>query len=230
MRSVRALVLVALISFAGCENQQFGAREKGALMGGALGAGLGAVVGNQTGHPGAGVAIGSAFGALAGGTLGHTVDGQQRENDQRQSRLDSQERELAENRKLIQELKAAGADVRTTDRGVVVNLPDVLFEFGKANLTSSARRSVADIADAVKNVSGRKISVEGHTDSVGSVGFNQRLSEDRAYTVADALVDRGISKRTIAVKGFGESRPVATNSTASGRERNRRVEVIIENR
>lgn len=229
MRMFKIFVVLFAVFLAGCENAQFGAREKGALLGGALGAGLGAVVGNQTGNSGAGVAIGSAFGALAGGALGHTVDGQKRENADRQAKLDQQERELLENRRLIQELKAAGADVRTTERGVVVNLPDVLFEFGKAELTGSARRVVADIAGALSSVTGRRIAVEGHTDSVGSVQFNEKLSRDRAYTVADALVDRGVSKRSIAVRGFGESRPVASNSSSSGREKNRRVEVIVEN-
>lgn len=229
MKILKVLVLCAAVVLGGCENAQFGVREKGALLGGALGAGLGAVVGNQAGNPGAGVAIGSAFGALAGGALGHTVDGQKRENADRQAKLDQQERELLENRRLIEELKAAGADVRSTDRGVVVNLPDVLFAFGKAELTGSAKNVVADIAGALSSVSGRKIAVEGHTDSVGSVQFNEKLSKDRAYTVADALVDRGVSKRSIAVRGFGESRPVASNSTAAGREKNRRVEVIVEN-
>jgi outer membrane protein OmpA-like peptidoglycan-associated protein len=229
MRLLKVLLLSLVVVLGGCENAKFGVREKGALLGGALGAGLGAVVGNQTGNPGAGVAIGSAFGALAGGALGHTVDGQKRENSDRQAKLDQQERELLENRRLIEELKAAGADVRTTERGVVVNLPDVLFEFGKAELTGSAKRVVADIAGALSSISGRRIAIEGHTDSVGSVQFNERLSKDRAYTVADALVDRGVSKRAIAVRGFGESRPVATNSTGSGREKNRRVEVIVEN-
>jgi len=220
----------AFLLLAGCESQKFGAREAGALTGAALGAGLGAIVGNQAGSTGAGIAIGSGFGALAGGLVGNEMDNQDSALDDREARLNGQERELAENRRLIDELRSRGADVRPSDRGVVVNLPDVLFDFNSARLTRSAARTVQDIADVASTASGRKIAVEGHTDSVGTIAYNKRLSFDRARSVADSLSRDGVPRGRLAVRGLGESEPITTNSTESGRARNRRVEVIIENR
>ena len=76
----------------------------------------------------------------------------------------------------------------------------------------------------------RKILVEGHTDSVGTVNYNLRLSENRARSVADQLVNSGVPRRSVSTRGFGEGDPIASNRAESGRKRNRRVEVIIENR
>lgn len=223
------LVLLLTLSSIACENARFRAREAGALAGGALGAGLGAIVGNQVGNPGAGVAIGAAAGAIGGGLIGHSVDQQQDDIDRDNERLAQNERTIEENRRLLEELRARGIDVRTTNRGVVANLPDVLFQFGKSSLTSSARRAVSDIARVIKSAPNRRVAVEGHTDSVGSVAYNEHLSRDRARAVADSLVESGVNGRRISTHGFGESRPIASNASDEGRRRNRRVEVIIEN-
>lgn len=213
-----------------CQNQQFGAREKGALGGGALGAGLGAIIGNQSGNPGAGVAIGSAFGAIAGGLMGNEVDKQQAEIDRRQEQIDAQDRQIEENRKLLAELKAKGVDARVSNRGIVINLPDVLFAYNSADLTSSAQGTVKEIAAAIGHqAEGRRIAVEGHADSTGSESYNQTLSQNRARSVADELNENGLAKSNMSVRGFGEKRPIASNDSESGRQRNRRVEVIVEN-
>jgi OOP family OmpA-OmpF porin len=74
------------------------------------------------------------------------------------------------------------------------------------------------------------VAIEGHTDSIGTVEYNQRLSEDRAHSVAAQLVREGISRGRMSTRGFGEAKPIASNKTEAGRTRNRRVEVIIENR
>lgn len=225
--AVQAAVLAALLC--SCQSTDFRAREKGALAGGALGAGLGAIIGNQTGSTGAGIAIGSAFGALSGALIGNEMDNQQAALDDRQGRIDEQDRALQENRRLIQELRNQGVDVRETRRGVVVNLPDVLFDFDRSALTPSARHTVQDIAQAIKDRGPRRISVEGHTDSVGTVPYNQRLSEDRARSVSHELVNNGIPRSNISTRGYGERDPIASNNSASGRQRNRRVEIVIEN-
>lgn len=227
---LRALCLSSILALAACEGREFGARETGALGGAALGAGLGAIIGHQTGATGAGIAIGSAFGALSGGLIGNEIDNQDRAISATDERIAAQDRMLEENRRLIDELRSRGADVRTTERGVVVNLPDVLFEFDSARLTPDARRVAADVARAVQSAPGRRISVEGHTDAIGTIEYNQRLSEDRARSVASELVIEGVPRSRIATRGFGETRPLASNKTAPGRQRNRRVEVIIENR
>jgi len=230
MRHAFWLIAVSGLLLVGCENAQFGAREKGALTGGAIGAGMGAIIGNQVGSSGAGIAIGSAFGALAGGLIGNDMDNQDRALSERDQQLNAQDQQIEENRRLIEELRRRGTDARLTQRGVVVNLPDVLFEFGSARLTSDARRTAGEIAEVLRSTPSRHISVEGNTDSVGSLSYNQMLSEDRARSVADQLVDAGVPRRDISIIGFGETRPLASNKTEAGRQRNRRVEVVIENR
>jgi outer membrane protein OmpA-like peptidoglycan-associated protein len=228
---VRPVLALALGLFLlGCEGTQFRSREAGALSGAALGAGLGAIIGNQTGSTGAGIAIGSAIGGLSGGLIGQSLDSTDDRISATDRRLSVQEREIAENKRLIEELRSRGADARLTDRGVVVNLPDVLFEFDSARLTSGAERTAREIAAVIGRESGRAIAIEGHTDSLGTAAYNDRLSEARAHAVADRLTLNGVSRGRLKVRGYGESRPVATNETREGRQRNRRVEVIIENR
>jgi outer membrane protein OmpA-like peptidoglycan-associated protein len=158
-------------------------------------------------------------------------------SDEQQRTIEQQRQELARNRELLEELKKRNLEARETERGVVVNLPDVLFEFGKATLTSEAHRRAEDIAVVLNDTArGRAISVEGHTDSIGSEAFNQRLSEHRAETVALALEHHGVSRQRVTNKGYGERYPVAPNANPdgtdnpNGRAKNRRVEVIIENR
>lgn len=214
----------------GCKDGSFGATELGALGGAAAGAGLGAIIGHQTGNAGAGVAIGSAAGALGGALLGGQVDRQDRAISERERRIDEQDRQIAENARLLEELRGRGVDVHNSERGVVVNLPDVLFEFGRSELTQSARGTVREIADIIGKAPGRRISVEGHTDSIGSIDYNYRLSDSRARRVADALETNGIPARRITTRALGETTPIASNRTEQGRQRNRRVEIIIENR
>jgi outer membrane protein OmpA-like peptidoglycan-associated protein len=227
----RGFVFIAIVAFLfACENTRLGYREKGALGGAAVGAGLGAIIGNQTGHPGAGVAIGGALGALSGGLIGNELDNQEEYLDKADAKLSAQEREILENKKILNELRARGADVRRTPRGIVVNLPDVLFEFDSARLTSDARHTAREIADVVRQYSNRNIAVEGHTDSIGTDSYNLRLSENRAHAVANELIRNGVSKRRVSVHGFGERQPITSNLSEAGRRRNRRVEVIIENR
>lgn len=227
----KTLILTLLIAFSfitGCANTRFGAREKGALTGAAAGAGLGAIVGNQFGNPGAGVAIGSGIGALTGGVIGEGIDRNDERFAKNDARLRQQDRELAENRRMLDELRAGGAEARITDRGVVVNLPDVLFEFDRARLTPEARGTTREISKVLRNYPNRSVLIEGHTDSVGTEIYNQRLSDARARSVAVALEDQGVSSRRISTRGFGESRPIASNDSEAGRTRNRRVEVVIQ--
>lgn len=223
------LSLMLLFSLSACQNSSLGATGTGALGGAAAGAGLGAIIGNQTGNPGAGVAIGSAVGALGGALMGRQIDRQDQEIDARQRQLDEQDRIIAENRRMIEELRRSGVDAKGSERGVIVNLPDVLFQFGKSNLTNEARGTVSDIARTLQRAAGRHVSVEGHTDSIGSNEYNYRLSDDRAKTVARELERSGVAPRRISTRALGKSEPIASNKTEQGRRLNRRVEVVIEN-
>lgn len=225
----RAVLLCALASQAmiGCATNQ---ATKGALAGGALGAGLGAIVGNSVGHnTGAGIAIGTAAGALGGALIGNGLDQQDNANRELGSRVAQNQDRLDENRRLIEELRRRGADVRSSRRGVVINLPDVLFDFDRATLTPEAHRTIGEISDVLRDVRGRTISIEGHTDSIGTVTYNKQLSDRRAQSVERELSRNGVSESQMRTQGFGEGSPIATNNTEAGRARNRRVEVIVEN-
>ncbi len=120
------------------------------------------------------------------------------------------------------------AEIRETERGLVVNLPDILFDSGKSRLRPSAREVLSRIAGVLLVAPEYHLSIEGHTDSTGRAAFNQRLSERRAESVRDYLIQAQISPALMTVRGFGESRPVASNRTAAGRQKNRRVEIVIE--
>ena len=148
---------------------------------------------------------------------------------ERQQRIEAHNRLLAENAHLINELRDRGIDVRDTERGVVVNLPDVLFAVGKAELTPEAVTTVTTISEIIKLAPTRRLAVEGHTDDAGTIDYNYKLSDSRGQRVAQELETAGIPKTQISTKAFGETTPIATNRTEEGRTRNRRVEIIIEN-
>lgn len=118
-------------------------------------------------------------------------------------------------------------ETRDTPRGLVVNMPDVLFDSGQYTLKSAARERLARISGIVLAYPELRLEVEGHTDSIGGDEFNQRLSEKRANSVRDYLVDSGISMDGIIARGFGKTEPVADNATSEGRKLNRRVEMIV---
>jgi outer membrane protein OmpA-like peptidoglycan-associated protein len=136
-------------------------------------------------------------------------------------------REKAELRaKLLQQFNAV-LETRDTERGLVVNMGDVLFDTGRFTLRQIAREKLARLAGIVLNYPGLKLESEGHTDNVGGEAFNQKLSEQRANSVREYLVLQGITGEKITSSGKGFSRPVADNKTAVGRQQNRRVELIV---
>jgi outer membrane protein OmpA-like peptidoglycan-associated protein len=102
-----------------------------------------------------------------------------------------------------------------------------LFDTASANLRTGAREKLAKVAGILLSPPGLKMQVEGHTDSVGDANYNQRLSENRADSVRAYLVGQGIASTAVGTAGFGEGQPVASNDTASGRQQNRRVELIV---
>src|SRR6267154_414673 len=116
---------------------------------------------------------------------------------------------------------------RDTARGLIVSMPDVLFDFNKYTLKPEARERLARISGIVLAYPDLKLQVEGYTDSIGSDEYNQTLSEKRAEAVRDYLVSSGVSMNNVAAQGMGKADPVADNSTAAGRKLNRRVEMIV---
>jgi len=132
---------------------------------------------------------------------------------------------IAQQEKQLKELKELNATM--TKRGLVITLGDVLFSTGKAELKSGAERNLQKLAEFLNEYPKHRVLIEGHTDSTGSDGFNQSLSERRALSVKTSLVAMGIGSDRVMSRGYGESFPVATNKTGSGRQMNRRVEIIL---
>ncbi len=148
-------------------------------------------------------------------------DARQQANDARQQadasaqRADSLEAQLAD-------LK-----VQKTERGLVLTLGDVLFDTSQATLKPGAYGTLDRLATALRENSGRKVLIEGHTDNVGSDVSNQGLSERRAQSVQSALIQREVARNQVSALGKGENFPVASNDSADGRQSNRRVELIF---
>jgi outer membrane protein OmpA-like peptidoglycan-associated protein len=129
------------------------------------------------------------------------------------------------NERLERELEELNAE--RTDRGIVLTIGDVLFDTGAATLKPGALTTMERLAQFMRDYPERSIRIEGHTDAVGSNETNQALSERRAEAVRDALVARNAPRDRIDTIGYGESRPVATNDNAAGRQQNRRVDIVV---
>jgi outer membrane protein OmpA-like peptidoglycan-associated protein len=135
------------------------------------------------------------------------------------------EQQAAENQRLQQQLQELSA--QKTSRGTVVTLGDVLFDVGGAELRPGALRQIDRLAALLKENPDRSVVIEGFTDSTGGEDLNYRLSQRRAEAVRNALLDRGVPNDRIETRPYGEAYPVAPNTTAAGRQQNRRVEVVI---
>ena len=146
---------------------------------------------------------------------------------QAQATVAQAEREKEALRRQVQEQLNVILETRETARGLIVNVSDVLFDTGSANLKPGAREKLARVAAVIAAHPGLRIAVEGHTDSVGTADFNQRLSEQRAQSVHDFLVRDGVPQGAVGTSGFGENKPVASNDNAAGRQQNRRVELVV---
>ena len=224
-------VVLTIIGCVGC-SEPLSTREKGAGIGALGGAAAGGLIGAAVGHPGAGAAIGGALGLGSGALIGDQLQGQERKQAEQQKAIDQQRADIAKNQALIEELKKRNIEARETNRGVEVNLPSVNFQFDSADLTPDGRDRVNQIAGILnRQASNRRITVEGHAsrESAAQEAYNQRLSEKRAETVADAIAKDGVQTAQVSSRGVGTRSPIASNETEEGRRQNRRVEVIIEN-
>lgn len=123
----------------------------------------------------------------------------------------------------------AELNAKATDRGLVVTLGDLLFETGKAELKGGAAINLSKLSAFLNKYPGRTVTIEGHTDSVGSDDYNLNLSQRRANSVQQFLLSQGIAANRLSASGKGENFPVASNDSSSGRQMNRRVDVIIAN-
>ena len=133
----------------------------------------------------------------------------------------------AQDRVRALEAQLRDMEARQTERGLLVTLGDVLFAFNKAELTAQAAPRLDKLASFLQQFPDRRLLIEGYTDSVGSDSYNQDLSDRRAQSVRDALVQRGVNSNRITVRGYGKAYPVADNASPEGRAMNRRVEIVI---
>jgi outer membrane protein OmpA-like peptidoglycan-associated protein len=118
-------------------------------------------------------------------------------------------------------------ETRETNRGLVVNMSDVLFDTAQSTLKPGARERLTKVAEILKAHPELQIAIEGHTDSVGTNDYNQGLSERRAFSVKSFLATQSVPAQTMTAQGFGEERPVASNDSSAGRQQNRRVELVV---
>jgi outer membrane protein OmpA-like peptidoglycan-associated protein len=142
--------------------------------------------------------------------------------DSRTREADLARREAAELQRQIEAMNA-----RTTDRGLVLTLGDVLFATGRSELQGGAVRNLDQLAAFLRQYPERTAIIEGHTDSVGSASSNLALSQRRADAVVQYLIRQGVDANRLRATGLGQGYPVAGNDTTSGRQQNRRVEITI---
>jgi outer membrane protein OmpA-like peptidoglycan-associated protein len=137
------------------------------------------------------------------------------------------ENEKAQLRERLKQQFNAILETRETARGLIVNISDVLFDFNQYTLKPGAREKLAKVSGILLAYPGLKIQLEGHTDSIGTDDYNMKLSEQRADAVSDYLVSQGVPATSLSAVGLGKSNPVASNDTESGRQQNRRVEMVV---
>lgn len=208
---VSTIAALSLMTVSGCVTDPNTGEQKVSrtAIGGGAGALAGLLLGGLIGG-GTGRIIGAGIGGIAGGAIGYTMDKQIKE--------------------LRESTAGTGVDVTETDGGqaILVNLPEgVTFDVASYSLKPEFRATLTQIAQSMNQYPNSLIDVYGHTDSTGSDAYNQTLSENRARTVANYLSMQGVSASRIRSQGFGETMPIADNTTEDGRRRNRRVEIKI---
>jgi outer membrane protein OmpA-like peptidoglycan-associated protein len=141
-------------------------------------------------------------------------------------RWQAEQEKVALRRRLLEQFSLV-LDARDTERGLVVNIGDVLFASGSATLRPEAREALARLSGIVLAYPDLRLEAEGHTDNVGSLDLNQKLSEERAAAVQEYIISQGVPAENVTARGLNFAHPVASNDTAAGRSKNRRVEIII---
>lgn len=206
---------VATVFVSGCKTLDAYTREektssatKGALIGAAAGAVVGLISGDDAVERRQHALIGAGIGALAGGAIGNYQDRQEAE--------------------LRAELEGTGVSVVRNGDNITLNMPgNVTFATDSSDLSPAFFNVLNSVGKVLEEYEQTVVEVAGHTDSTGSDAYNQGLSERRANSVSSYLVGQGVMQQRLIILGMGESRPVADNSSASGRQANRRVEITM---
>jgi outer membrane protein OmpA-like peptidoglycan-associated protein len=199
-----ALVLALATSSLSCSNMSN--TKKGAGIGAATGGAIGAVIGHQSGNTAVGAIIGAAVGGAAGAYIGNYMDKQAEE----------MRRDLE------------GARIERVGEGIKITFASgILFDVNKADLKPASRTNLTNLGEILNKYPDTEILIEGHADATGTEEWNLELSRMRAGSVSDYLGDQRVASSRFTTKGYGESQPIADNSTYDGRAANRRVEVAI---
>jgi outer membrane protein OmpA-like peptidoglycan-associated protein len=197
------LTLLMIIGLSGCGRTR---QKTGTAVGAGAGAALGALIGNRAGNTALGAVIGAVVGGAAGARIGNYMDKQAEE----------MEKDLE------------GARIERVGEGILVTFDSgLLFPVDQATLQPAARANLDNLARILTKYDDTNVMVAGHTDATGSDQYNQTLSIRRAETVTETLVGLNIPRQRLAINGFGETQPIATNDTEAGRALNRRVEIAI---
>lgn len=206
---MKKLLLVSMIAAltAGCAADGSMTRsEKGAIIGGVAGAVIGKSTGDKDDER---AVLGGLLGAAVGAGVGAYMDKQEAE--------------------LRQSLEGTGVEVSRQGEQIVLSMPDnITFDTGRYDIKPGSYSVLDNLAGTLVRYNSTRINIAGHTDSVGSHQDNLRLSQQRAYSVRNYLIDRGVEAHRMNAAGYGENRPVADNATAEGRARNRRVEITLQ--
>ena len=207
MKKIRlsaVMILMAAAIFAGCASMN--KTQKGAVAGTAAGGAMGAVIGKASGNTAMGAIIGAAVGGTAGAVIGN--------------QMDKQAEEIAKT--------VPDANVLRVGEGIVVEFSSaVLFGFDQSALSTDAKASLDKLIKVMDAYPDTDIEIQGHTDSKGSMTYNQALSERRATAVSGYLVSKNVTASRLTVVGYGQNLPKYLNDTEEGRAQNRRVEFLI---
>lgn len=206
MRKVAYILLLVLVvgGVYGCASMS--SRDRGVLIGGASGAVVGGAIGHQSDNTAIGAILGAVVGGAAGGIIGNYMDKQAEEMQQ----------------------DIEGARIERIGEGIKITFDSgILFDVDKYDLREQAKRNLESLAVILNKYNDTNILLEGHTDSDGSDDYNMTLSERRARSVAAYLAENGVASGRMTAVGYGESQPIADNSTVQGKQANRRVEVAV---
>lgn len=213
----KSIIAAAVLAFAATGCADMSPTQRGTATGAGVGAGIGALLGGTTGGGGGeraakGAVIGGAAGALIGNIWSNRME------KQRQA--------------MEQATQGTGVQVsQTSDNRLKLEIPaDVSFDTGRSDIKSNFRPVLDRFAQTLNENPAATVSIIGHTDSTGTDAVNQPLSIDRAAHTRDYLAQRGVASNRIAIEGRGSREPIASNTDASGRARNRRVEIYVAER
>jgi len=203
---MRKLVIVLSLAVLALGGIGCGSTGKGAAIGAGAGAAIGAVIGHQSGNTATGALIGAGIGGAAGAVIGNYMD----------RAAEEMQRDLE------------GARIERIGEGIKITFDSgILFDVNKSDLQPAAKSNLTNLATILNKYDDTNILIEGHTDSDGTEEHNLQLSERRANSVQYYLVTSEVAGARMTTHGYGESQPIADNSTSAGKAQNRRVEIAI---